>query len=231
MPPERLGIFISHSTYDLSYVNDLTSELEFLGFKVFVAHRDIEPSAEWLDEIVAALKSYEIFIAYITNNFKNSAWCDQESGIAYVHNRKIIPIIAEKKMIPYGFLNKYQKFGIYSERSLHPYRWSRIIASKIFDLLYKDSLFKSKLRESVFGVVPLVSNFYFANALFNKLPMLEPFSKDEIIRIIGESNTNRQIYEAGEAIDVLRDFIKRYENDLVGLEDLLSLQEKLQKQP
>ena len=214
----------------MSDVNGLASELEFLGFKVFVAHRDIEPSTEWLIGIVEALKVHEIFIAYITENFKTSDWCDQESGIAYVNNKKIIPIIAEKKMIPYGFLNKYQKFGIYSEKSIHPYRWSRIIASQIFDLLYKDSHFKPKIRESILDIIPHISNYYFANALFKKLSKLEPLSKDEIVMIIRGSNSNKQIYEAGEAVEVLRDFIKRYGNDLDELEETISLKEKLEKQ-
>ncbi len=223
----RLKIFISHSTDDLKDVLALTTELETLGFTVFVAHRDIKPSTEWLNEIVEALKSHEIFVAYITDNFKNSQWCDQESGIAFFNDRKIIPIVAKEKGDPYGFLGRYQKIGIYSDITSHPHKWHEIVASKIFDTLYGDPSFKSNIRENILEKVSHISNFYIANALFKKIPNLEPFSKDEIVKIIKESNANRQIYEAGEATEILRSLIRKYENYLVDSPDLLSLKDKL----
>lgn len=224
MTDGKLGVFISHSTKDLTSVNSLTWELEFLGLEVFVAHRDITPTEVWRRAIIDALKNMEIFIAYITQNFKDSEWCDQESGIAYFLEKKIIPLIVEPDSIkvPYGFLNEFQKLDISSDKRSHPYKWDQIVASDIFDLLHSNEKYSALLRQGMLNKIPKVSSYGCANSLFQKLPLAEPLTKEEFEMIVRESNRNNQIYEAGGAKITLKNIVGKHgdETDIQELQEL-----------
>lgn len=77
-----------------------------MGFDIFIAHDDIKPSLVWQQEILKNLKQCDIFIPFLTKNFKESNWTDQETGIAFLMGKHIIPLKVD--YIPYGFINKYQ---------------------------------------------------------------------------------------------------------------------------
>ena len=66
------------------------------------------PTLEWQVEIIKALNTMDVFISLHCENFKNSVWCQQEIGIAYAKNIKIIPIKFDGKEDPCGFISKIQ---------------------------------------------------------------------------------------------------------------------------
>lgn len=102
-------IFISYATEDKELAGNFKRALEGLGLEVFLAHEDINPSSDWPDVILENIKSTDIFMPLITENFRKSLWTDQESGVALSENKFIFPIAVDKKM-PYGFLDKIQAF-------------------------------------------------------------------------------------------------------------------------
>lgn len=228
----NLNIFMSHSTKDLNEVMSLASELQCLGFGVFIAHRDIVPSHEWLKEIVKNVKSNRIFVAFITQNFKESDWCDQESGIAYVSGKKIIPVIADGIDIPYGFMNKFQKLDASKEKRSHPYKWDERVAQKIFEILSKEKKFKADIRNNILEKIPMISSYCQANSIFRVLRMLEPFTKDELKVILKEFKSNRQIYEAGDAVNGVEKLIEEHAEgikDSREFEEAKDLLDKIKK--
>ncbi len=111
-------VFVSHSSKDVSYATFIKTYLSYnFQMDAFVAHEDIEPSTEWVDEILKVIMSKEcgIFISLISQNYKRSEWCNQEAGIAYSLKKKIIPIKLSIKdmgergeLTKNGFMNKYQ---------------------------------------------------------------------------------------------------------------------------
>ena len=77
-------MFLSHRAKDKSLAAKVAKKLEKLGgHRTFVAHKDIQPTREWRDEIVHALNTMTHFVALITNEFHDGGWTDQEIGYAF----------------------------------------------------------------------------------------------------------------------------------------------------
>lgn len=107
---KSIRIFISYNTLDKDLAGKIKTLLSNYGLEVFLAHEDISPSKEWEDVILQNLDSTDIFIPLITKKFLISDWTDQESGIAFIKNKFIIPLVVDTH--PYGFLGKYQELKI-----------------------------------------------------------------------------------------------------------------------
>lgn len=104
--PGWFRLFISHvSEHKVSAVN-LKKALVKYRISGFVAHEDVTPAAEWIQEIDAALRSMDGLCAIMSPQFAKSDWCDQEVG--YGLGRKVICIPIKKDIDPYGFLGRYQ---------------------------------------------------------------------------------------------------------------------------
>jgi hypothetical protein len=109
----QIRVFLSHSSKDKRLAADLKELLEALGLAVFVAHQDLKPSAQWQDRIVEELQASDVFLALLTNRFRESVWTDQEFGMAFALNKLIMPIRC--RSLPHGFMANSQAH--YLERS------------------------------------------------------------------------------------------------------------------
>lgn len=100
--PNCLKLFLSHiSTYKTA-ISSLKDELRIYGVSGFVAHEDIEPTKEWENEIFLALNSANALAAFLTPDFHESKWTDQEVGIALGRGMLVIPV--GLGIDPYGFM-------------------------------------------------------------------------------------------------------------------------------
>jgi hypothetical protein len=99
-------VFVSHVSTIKAKAAQLREELAAYGIKAFVAHDDIEPTAEWQSEIEAALSTMDALIALLSQGFNDSRWCDQEVGVAVGRRVPIVPVKIE--LDPYGLFGKYQ---------------------------------------------------------------------------------------------------------------------------
>ena len=131
-----LKAFISHLAVNKNRVTSLKSKLEVWGISSFVAHTDIEPSREWMQEIEKALSSMDILIAVVEPGFNESNWTDQEIGFALGRNVDIIPLRAG--LDPYGFMGKYQGIQIKS-------KVPEVVAQEIVSVLLKKPNYRDKL--------------------------------------------------------------------------------------
>ncbi len=132
--------FISHLATNKSRVSSLKNSLETWGISSFVAHTDIEPSREWMQEIEKALASMDILIAVVEPGFKESNWTDQEIGYALGRRVDIIPL--RVGLDPYGFMGKYQ--GIQVKNKL-----PEKVAQEIVCVLLKKPNYRDKLITSI----------------------------------------------------------------------------------
>lgn len=103
---DSFRIFFSYSTDDKTIVGKLKEQLEFMGFEVFLAHDDIEPNIEWQYDIIKNIKGCDTFIPLLTKSFRESAWTDQEIGMAVATDKFIVALQVD--FPPYGFLGKNQ---------------------------------------------------------------------------------------------------------------------------
>lgn len=85
----------------------LAQALQSYGCACFVAHEDIEPNADWEEEIKRALSSMMFFVALQTDGFYQSVWTNQEVG--YALGRGILSLTVKfGKGAPQGFSAKLQ---------------------------------------------------------------------------------------------------------------------------
>lgn len=93
--PGDLKLFISHMAAHKKAVSLLANELKKYGISSFVANKDIKPTEEWRNNMLRALKSSDMFLAFITDDFYNDDWAGQEVGIACYRRIPIIPLKLE----------------------------------------------------------------------------------------------------------------------------------------
>ncbi|MCK4359922.1 MAG: TIR domain-containing protein [Candidatus Cloacimonetes bacterium] len=137
-----LKAFISHLDSNKKRVGMLKQHMETWGISCFVAHQDIEPTKEWMEEIETGLSSMDLLIAIVEPKFKESNWTDQEVGYALGKQVVILPIRVGAD--PYGFMGKFQ--GIQAKGKM-----PGEISKEIIQVLVKKPTLREKLI-SAFGV-------------------------------------------------------------------------------
>jgi hypothetical protein len=90
--PDHVRLFISHRDVHKCEAKALANSLEEYGVSSFVAHDTIEPMSTWQNEIVKGLETMEIMLVYLTEDFHESVWTNQEVGFALGRN---IPVISQ----------------------------------------------------------------------------------------------------------------------------------------
>jgi hypothetical protein len=99
-------LFLSHTHLHKTDMAALKLALTSRGVAAFVAHEDINPTDQWVIVIEYALRSCDALLAYLTSDFKQSDWTDQEVGVAIGCQKLILPVRVE--VDPYGFIGKWQ---------------------------------------------------------------------------------------------------------------------------
>lgn len=100
-------VFISYSSKNKQYCDEIKNSLKQIGLEGFLAHEDINISREWENEILNQLKQSDIFIALLSDDFKKSDYCSQEVGMTLQKGAMIIPLSIDGTE-SFGFLSKYQ---------------------------------------------------------------------------------------------------------------------------
>lgn len=132
----QLKVFVSHLSSNKERMSAMKAELAHWGISAFIAHEDIEPSREWMNEVEAGLETMEVLIAVVEPGFKESDWCAQEVGFALGRHIDIIPLRAG--LDPFGFFGKIQGVQIKG-------RVPSDVASEIVRLLLKKPKHRDKL--------------------------------------------------------------------------------------
>lgn len=128
--PGYFRLFISHLSPFKETAAQLQTALLDFGITAFVAHKDIEPTKEWQEEIEKGLFSMEALAAILTPEFRESNWTDQETGVAIGGDVLVIPIM--RGIDPYGLIAKYQ--GLQGAG-----KTVRQVADRLFRILGKSS--------------------------------------------------------------------------------------------
>ena len=88
-------VFISYSRRDRPFVARLAQELVDRGRQVWVDTDDIPPTAEWMDEIQAAIAGSDAVLFVLSPAFLASPVCGQELDAAVALNKRLIPVLRE----------------------------------------------------------------------------------------------------------------------------------------
>jgi len=194
--------FISHTHEHKRIVAALKSYLKDYGFASFVPHEDIEPLKEWENEIVNALRSMDVLIALLTDDFHESEWTDQEIGAAVGQSTPIIPV--RMGCDPYGFVKRHQ--AISWPIDLPVPDATKKVAQYIFEALQRDGL---ALDNGMYiQTVARANNFDHANHLASLLGYIDSLSSQQEQALVDAYNENDQVYNAwdfqGRIVPALR---------------------------
>jgi len=189
--PAYVRVFITHKAENKHKAGELKDELERYGISCFVAHKDIEPTKEWIQEIENALFSMDLLIALMSEAFHDSNWTDQEVGVAVGRYIPVIPVKIGKD--PYGFIGKYQAL---------PGAWSDInkMTSDIFGIIVEHSATKEKMKRAAINAFK-DSPSYADSKFFvtNVLPRFKKMDESHVEKILSAFNENCQIRECFSA--------------------------------
>jgi hypothetical protein len=172
--------------------------LSTFGMDVFLAHEDLQPSAEWQKEIVQALRKCDVFIPLLTRNFHSSLWTDQETGMAIAQKKLILPV--RFSVVPYGFIGKFQ--ALKARKDLE--ETCRRIA---LNLALKPP-FKESVTEGAITAFLKSPTFNESARRAEFLSKFEPFLVTHLNRVVEGAAKNSQIYGGWAARDFVRRLIK-----------------------
>ena len=170
-------LFITHKSEDRVAVSTLKEKLQLYGISAFVAHEDIHPTLEWQNEIEYALGTMEALVAYMTPNFHESSWTDQELGFAFGRGVPIIALRLGKD--PYGFIGKFQAL------SCDPSQAPLEIATL---LIRTGSMLNSYIL-----AVERCHSFDHGNMLSKLLPHIRELDAKQVDRMITAYNNNHEL--------------------------------------
>jgi hypothetical protein len=167
-------VFLSHKSEVKKETAEVKKELAPFGISSFVAHEDVHPTEEWQEEIENALASMDAFVAFLTEDFHDSFWTDQEVGYAVARG---VPIIAVKFGIdPYGFIGRFQALSR---------GWDEAPLS-IVKLLIK----QPRMLDAYIAALSRCSSFEDANVLANVLPEIGRLSIEQAGQLMSVFNAN-----------------------------------------
>lgn len=200
-------VFLSYSEKDRHLAARIKTGLENFGLEVFLAHEDINPSADWEKTILENLDSTDIFIPVITGNFKNSQWTDQECGIAY-SKKKLIISIAVDGVIPYGFISKYQALKLDSKNTKDQ-------TSKLIEAIIKAKPeFESQLLDSLVKAFAVSYSFDDAGLKSKLILSFSKINTEQINEIFKQVFRNDQIYRSCSARSNIKKLFENYKEDI-----------------
>jgi hypothetical protein len=209
--PACVRAFLSHKAEYKGEASKLKDKLGKYGISCFVAHTDIEPAKEWVQEIENALFSMDVLIVLMSEDFHESNWTDQEVGVAIGRYIPVIPVKIGKD--PYGFIGKYQALSG---------DWKDIIkmAKDIFGIIVKHPATKEKIKRAAIHAFK-DSSFYSESQFLvtEVLPNLEKLEESQIEDVISAFNENGQIYDCYSAQNMLPNLLYRWTGKQYHIED------------
>lgn len=90
------NVFISYSSKDLPYVNQIMKKLSYPNINVFVSEYSISPGEPLTEKIIKNIKKCNVLVLLWSHAAKKSGWVREEVAIARSENKKIIPVMLKK---------------------------------------------------------------------------------------------------------------------------------------
>jgi TIR domain len=188
----RLGcirLFISHRDKYKSQANELAELLSNYGISSFVAHDSIEPMEQWQQTILKGLETMELMLTFVTDDFHESYWTNQEIGYALARNIPVISLKLENKD-PVGFIAEKQALkGNIEDLTL--------LLPKLYELLAKKLSNQSRMQTALIEAFVTSPEWSETTRRFDRLSKhVTKLSDSEVERIISAYRNNDQLHTA-----------------------------------
>jgi len=152
-----------------------------------VAHDTIQPMSEWRSEILKGLQTMEVMLIFLTDDFQESMWCQQEVGFAL---GKGVPIISLKlgRLDPPGFISHVQAQRGTIENASRS-------ASHLFPLIGKALGQQERLQDIIVTSFTSSPSWTEARDRFDRMrELVEELTPTQLERIISAYRTSSQLH-------------------------------------
>jgi hypothetical protein len=201
-PGYHYRLFISHHSSHKEVASEIQRVLKKYFVQAFVAHEDIEPTAEWQGEIEYSLRTCHSLCALLTPSFHGSLWTDQEIGFVMGRQLLIIPVWLGAD--PYGFLGKIQ--GIQGKS-----KDGEKLGEEILDTLLANPQSSKVMFRVLASALVGSDSFRATNAIISKLERIP--GKDETVfsRIREALESNSNVFDTYTGGGKLKALLARYD--------------------
>jgi hypothetical protein len=184
--PGHIRLFVSHRDEYKRQAAELGTALEAYGVSCFIAHDSIQPMEKWQHVIRKALQSMEIMLVFITDDFSESVWTNQEIGFALGRGTPIIPLKMQKAD-PYGFFGDTQalKGDLDSPTGA---------AAGIYKVLAAKLGHEERIRKALVQAFVSIREFEEIQARFKRLCELDTLTEADIQQIIDGFARNEKLH-------------------------------------
>lgn len=95
----KIKVFLSYSILDKIFAERLVEELKNYPFmEIFMAPEDIKAGTFWVDELRYNLKSSDVILSLLTENYHKADWTEQEMGLAWAFEKRVLAISIDGNM-------------------------------------------------------------------------------------------------------------------------------------
>lgn len=185
--PGLVRCFITHRDGHKAGAHRLGAALEEYGFSCFVAHDTVIPMREWRKEIMTGLQTMEIMVVYLTDDFHDSIWTNQEIGFALGSNK---PVVCLKlgKAAPKGFVDHIQAVAGSLDQP-------EAAAPKLYPYLAKALNAADRLNNGLIEAFLASPTYNDAIGRFDRMTLtVKQLSDEQVVRVVEGFNANDQLY-------------------------------------
>lgn len=182
---QKIKVFISHRDTKKTFAQQIKTSLEPLGISCFVAHVDIDVNEEWLRTIDNAMRTSDLCLPLLTEDFYESNWTNQEIGFAYGFGIPIISIKTPKD--PLGFISTRQGFPWKKNESFPTIEFIDVI----FSSSYIPEVLKDKFKNTFISIIGSSGDFKVCNLIAETFHSWKDVSDKQINAIVSAYNDNR----------------------------------------
>jgi hypothetical protein len=213
--PGHLRLFISHRDTHKAEARELAEALSNYGVSAFVAHDTIEPMTTWQREIERGLETMEVMLAFVTDDFQDSVWTNQEVGYAL---GKGVPIISVKfqRKDPAGFIATKQALKGRLDRVGQ-------VAPAIYGLLVQNVGQRERLQQSLVSAFASSLSWEDARDRFDRMAKsVSTLTDGEVRQIQAAYSSNESLHGAyylKNHYNRLTEFMKRCTGNKFEIED------------
>lgn len=194
---DMLKVFVSHLSAYCKFAGELQEKLLDFGISAFVAHNDIEPTAEWQTQIETALATCDALVSLLHEDFHLSNWTDQEIGFAMGRG---VPVFSVKfDQDPYGFIGRFQAFNGTGKSPTS-------LARELFEAYRRNKQTQPQMAEVLIRLLEGSGSFAAAKMHMDYLEELEAWEPEFSARLMEAVKNNSQVshsWDVPERINVL----------------------------
>jgi len=104
----KVKVFLSYSIEDKPFADNIVNTLKNYPFiDIFIAPENIKAGTFWVDELKYNLKNSDVILALLTDNYHKASWTDQEIGLAWAFEKRILALSIDDHMGK-GYVNTIQ---------------------------------------------------------------------------------------------------------------------------